>query len=81
MITLNQVAMPELKSLMIDDSFIKCMDAPDAVERFVQLDKDLIDLKTRLKSVENEIEVDGEELKSRNRKVNFSILSVLMVIL
>jgi len=80
MITLNQVAMPELKSLMIDDSFIKCMDAPNAVERFVQLDKDLIDLKTRLKSMENEIEVDGEELKSRNRKVSFSILLVLMVI-
>lgn len=73
MVTLNLVAIPELKNLMIDDSFIMCMDAPDAVERFVQLDKDLVDLKARLKVLENQIEVVGEELKSRNRKVKCSV--------
>lgn len=79
MVTLNLVAIPELKNLLIDDSFTMCMDAPDAAERFVQLDKDLVDLKAKLKLLENQVEVVGEELKSRNRKVNDSILIFILI--
>lgn len=72
--------LPELKNLLIDNSFIWCMDAPDAVKRFVQLDKDLIDLIARLKLLENQVEVVGEELKSRNRKVKYSFHIFILIL-
>ncbi len=68
-ITLNLLTMPELKNVQIDENLTKCMDAPDAVERFVLIDKELNEMKASLKSLINNAEVELEAVKLRHAKV------------
>lgn len=66
---MNLVSFPELKNILIDATLTKCMDAPDAAERFVKVDEDLNELKLHRNSQLNALELEIENIEVTRRAV------------
>lgn len=68
--------MPELKEVQIENSFTLCMDAPDAIERFIQTDNKLDEIKMHVKSLKNSADMNLEKTKFDLEKVMIFFLSI-----
>lgn len=65
--------MPELKDVQIEDTLTCYMDAPDAVERFVQIDNKLKEMKARLKTLKHTADMTLENTKLQYTKVSITL--------